>query len=192
MQNLIATLRIKRLKLAASSYGLLFTITHNRRFFDKKIKVGILMLSLLSLAASAQGQEKNDPKKKVKRNKAAATIKKDTTSRDEAVFCYAVEMMPMYRGGIDSLLHFIESNTRYPKTEKEQKKEVTVYVQFTIDTLGRVVNPRIVRGVDPDFDAEALRVICLMPPWAPGKMGGKLTEFPFTAPIKFKQKDNRK
>ncbi len=186
MQNLISSLQIKRLKLEASTYGLLFTLTRNRRFFDRKIKVGILMLSLLSLAASIEAQTKDTSKKKFKRNKAAVTLKKDTTSRDEAVFCYAVEMMPAYSGGIDSLFSFLARNTRYPQSGIDSKKEGTVFVKFTIDTLGRVVNPQIIRGIDPYFDAEALRVVSLMPPWTPGEQLGKKANTPFTMQVKFK------
>ncbi|WP_320052090.1 energy transducer TonB [uncultured Acetobacteroides sp.] len=191
MQNLTATLRIRRLELAASAYGLLFSLTRNRRFFDRKIKTGILLLSLLGLAASAEGQATGHPTKKAKRSK-AATAKKDTASSDEAVFCYAVEMMPAYKGGTDSLFAFLARNTRYPQSGIENKKEGTVYVQFTIDSLGRVVNPRILKGIDPDFDAEALRVVRLMPPWIPGELLGKKANTDYTMPIKFRLTDVKK
>ena len=185
MQKITTTLQLCQLKMRANLYGLLFKATKNRYFFDKRIKIGIVIVSILNL--SAYGQETAATKHKKKSKEASAIQKKDTTYRNADITCYVVETMPSFNGGgIDSLLQFIKRNIRYPKSGLESKKEGIVYIQFTVDTLGNVVNPRVIRGIDPDFDAEALRVIKLSPPWTPGKMWDKAAAFPYTIPVRFR------
>lgn len=189
MQKIATTLQLCQLKMRANLYGLLFKATKNRYFFDKRIKIGVVILSMLNLAASGQEVEAVKHKKN-KKGEASSIQNKDTTYRDADITCYVVETMPSFNGGgIDSLLQFIKRNIRYPKSGLESKKEGIVYIQFTVDTLGNVVNPRVIRGFDPDFDAEALRVIKLLPPWTPGKMWDKAAAFPYTIPVKFRLKN---
>ena len=60
-----------------------------------------------------------------------------------------------------------------------------VYCQFVIDTDGKVIDISVVRGINPELDNEAMRVIKLMPAWKPGKKTGKVVPVQFTIPIKF-------
>ncbi|MDC0029444.1 energy transducer TonB, partial [bacterium] len=60
-----------------------------------------------------------------------------------------------------------------------------VYISFIVDKQGSVTNVKIVRGVDKNLDAEALRVVSLLPKYKPGKQRGKAVRVMFTIPINF-------
>lgn len=83
------------------------------------------------------------------------------------------DKMPVFPGGGIAMLKFIAENIKYPEEAKAKKIQGIVYVNFVVDENGNVVRPKIVRGVDPLLDAEAIRVIKSMPKWQPGFHGEK-------------------
>lgn len=97
----------------------------------------------------------------------------------------AVDEMPEYPGGQDSLLSFISKNVEYPVAAQEKEIEGKVYIGFVVDETGTVTNAKVLRGVDPDLDKEALRVINLLEKWTPGKEKGKAVKVEYTFPISF-------
>jgi TonB family protein len=98
-----------------------------------------------------------------------------------------VEIMPEFKGGIDSLMSFIKQNLDYPKWEKKNKIEGTVYVSFVVDKTGKIKLPKILRTVmgSKNFDNEVLRIVNSMPNWTPGQNEGKNVDVQFNLPIKF-------
>ena len=104
---------------------------------------------------------------------------------DDEEFFMVVENMPEFPGGDLGLMKFIQKNVRYPAIAKEYNITGKVYVSFIVDKLGSVTNVKIVRGVDKNLDAEALRVVSLLPKYKPGKQRGKAVRVMFTIPINF-------
>lgn len=80
-----------------------------------------------------------------------------------------VDEMPDYTGGKLELLKFFSRNFKYPNDSFVCCK---IIVEFVIDSTGAIRNPRIIRGLQKDFDDETLRVIKLMPKWKAGKCDG--------------------
>lgn len=99
-----------------------------------------------------------------------------------------VEEMPEFEGGQDSLITFIIKNTSYPIEAIEKKIEGRCFVQFTIDTDGNINDIKVIRGINPILDAEAIRVVESMPKWKPGKQEGKPVKVSYILPIVFKLK----
>ncbi|MEI6680635.1 MAG: TonB family protein [Mariniphaga sp.] len=97
-----------------------------------------------------------------------------------------VEEMPQYIGGPEAMMTFIGVNVKYPEQAKTDKVQGKVFVSFVVSSNGKVENVKIARGVDSMLDAEAMRVISLMPDWKPGKQGGKAVKVAFTVPIQFR------
>ena len=97
-----------------------------------------------------------------------------------------VEQMPQFPGGDVALMKYIGKNVRYPFRAKEYGIEGKVYVTFIINKEGKVTNVEVIRGVDPDLDKEAKRVIESLPKFTPGKQRGKAVRVQFTIPINFK------
>ncbi len=90
------------------------------------------------------------------------------------------------RGGQQALLDFLRQNVNYPEQAKKDSIEGRVVVGFVIDTDGSITDPKIVRSVHPLLDAEALRVVKLMPKWEPGSENGTPVKVKYNLPISFK------
>jgi TonB family protein len=97
-----------------------------------------------------------------------------------------VEVQPEYRGGVKAMLEFIKKNLRYPASARRTGAQGTVYAQFLVNKDGSLSDIRTIEGVHPALDAEAERVIKLMPPWKPGHQKGKPVTVRFVMPVKFK------
>ena len=104
---------------------------------------------------------------------------------DDEEFFMVVENMPEFPGGDLGLMKFIQKNVRYPAIAKEYNITGKVYVSFIVDKQGNVTNVKIVRGVDKNLDAEAVRVVSSLPKYKPGKQRGKAVRVMFTIPINF-------
>lgn len=96
------------------------------------------------------------------------------------------ETQPSFPGGEAALMKYFEENMRWPDTGSDISGRVIV--QFKIAKDGTVKDPRVVKGLAPEFDAEALRLVKRMPKWIPGKISGKLVETTYTVPVKFMSK----
>jgi len=104
---------------------------------------------------------------------------------DDEEFFMVVENMPEFPGGDLGLMKYIQKNVKYPAIAKEYNITGKVYVSFIVDKSGSVTNAKIVRGVDKNLDAEALRVVKSLPKYKPGKQRGKAVRVMFTIPINF-------
>lgn len=106
-------------------------------------------------------------------------------AEDAPVFVL-VEEMPEFPGGQSEIIRFITSNTKYPSIAVENGIQGKVYVSFVVNAKGKVENVKVVRGVDPSLDKEAVRVIESMPAWKPGKQRNKPVKVSYTMPVSFK------
>ena len=103
----------------------------------------------------------------------------------QAIFT-VVEEMPQFPGGMGEAMRFLAQNIKYPKAAQHAKIEGRVIVQFVVGKDGSVSDIQIMRSVSPDLDAEAIRVVGMMPKWIPGKQRGKAVTVKFTMPIMFR------
>ena len=103
----------------------------------------------------------------------------------QAIFT-VVEEMPQFPGGMGEAMRFLAQNIKYPKAAQQAKIEGRVIVQFVVGKDGSVSDIQIMRSVSPDLDAEAIRVVGMMPKWIPGKQRGKAVTVKYTMPIMFR------
>jgi len=96
-----------------------------------------------------------------------------------------VEEMPSFPGGDAELLKYIGENTNYPEVAKENNIQGRVIVRFCVTAKGGVSQVSILKGVDPELDAEAIRVVNSLPLFRPGKQGGKPVPVWYMVPITF-------
>lgn len=123
-------------------------------------------------------------------NDQATTEVKDTvTSKEEAVpdsvsilgdqVYDIVNTAPEFPGGM-------KKNITYPAQAIESKQEGQVVIQFVVTKNGKIIDPKVVKSVSPSLDAEAIRIINLMPDWTPGKQkNGQEVNSRFTLPVRF-------
>ena len=96
-----------------------------------------------------------------------------------------VEEMPMFPGGDAELLKYIGEHTNYPEVAKENNIQGRVIVRFCVTAKGSVSQISVLKGVDPELDKEAMRVVSTLPPFKPGKQGGKPVPVWYMVPITF-------
>lgn len=97
-----------------------------------------------------------------------------------------VQQMPEYPGGIVEFMKWLQRTLRYPPTAQQQGIQGSVMVSFIVNVDGTITEQKVVRGVNEELDAEALRVISNMPKWKPGLDKGKPCRTLFAIPIVFK------
>lgn len=108
----------------------------------------------------------------------------DSTAKEEAFM--VAEQMPEFPGGMKELLKFLQDNLKYPENAMKNNVQGRVIVQFVVEKDGTLTEFKVARSVDPDLDAEALRVLQTMPKWKPGMQRGKIVRVKFTVPVSFK------
>jgi periplasmic protein TonB len=99
---------------------------------------------------------------------------------------YVVEEMPMFPGGDAEIQKYIGENVVYPEIAKENNIQGRVIVKFCVTPKGGVDQVSVLKGVDPELDAEVVRVVKTLPKFTPGKQGGKPVPVWYTIPINFK------
>ncbi|MDE7153415.1 MAG: M56 family metallopeptidase [Muribaculaceae bacterium] len=98
-----------------------------------------------------------------------------------------MKKMPQFPGGERAMMEFLVANMKYPEDAAKAGKEGRVIVNFTVEKDGSVSNPSIVRGICESLDAEALRVVGLLPKFEPGiNEDGEPVACVYTLPVSFK------
>ncbi len=98
----------------------------------------------------------------------------------------SVEQMPQFPGGEAEMMKYLAQNIQYPVNAARNNVEGRVVLQFVVEKDGRIGEVKIARTVDPELDAEALRVVKSMPNFIPGRQHGKPVAVWYTIPISFK------
>ena len=97
-----------------------------------------------------------------------------------------VDKMPVFYGGDSSLMKFITDNTIYPEAAKTNGIQGKVIVSFVVENDGSIDRVKVVKGVDPDLDKEAVRVVSIVPGFEkPGIKDGKAVAVRYQIPIHF-------
>ena len=96
-----------------------------------------------------------------------------------------LEQLPEFPGGIVEFMKWLTRNLHYPPAARQQKIQGKVVVSFIVNKDGSIAQPKVQRSADPALDAEALRVIKMMPRWKPGIMDGKPCRTMFAIPVNF-------
>lgn len=97
-----------------------------------------------------------------------------------------VDVKPTFNGGdANEFSKWVNENLKYPKTAKDAKVQGRVVLQFTVYPDGKVQDVKVLRGVHPDLDAEALRVLSSSPDWTPGYVKGDPVKVTYTFPVIF-------
>jgi len=104
---------------------------------------------------------------------------------EEEIFM-VVEDAPEFPGGTQALLDYLRKNIKYPAICRENNIQGRVLVSFVVNKDGAIVDPEVVKGVNPSLDKEALRVISGMPNWKPGSQRGKPVRVKYTVPVNFR------
>jgi TonB family protein len=107
-----------------------------------------------------------------------------TETKQDGVYTKA-EVMPEYPGGAMALYEFFKANLKYPDKAREKGTEGVVVTSFVVDAEGNLKDINVIKNLDPQMDAEAKRVVEMMPRWKPGMQGGKNVPVQLVQPVRF-------
>ena len=139
------------------------------------MKADVQNLEEMVVTAYAPEEEKKQP-----------VAKEEVKQTEEEVIFQVVEQMPEFPGGMSEAMMFLAKNIKYPVAAQQAKIEGRVIVQFVVGKDGSISDVHTVRSVSPELDAEAIRVVSMMPKWNPGKQRGKAVPVSYTMPIMFR------
>jgi TonB family protein len=101
----------------------------------------------------------------------------------------AVDKIPVFPGGEAALQKFISANTKYPDMSREKGTQGRVIVRFYVSTKGEIKSASVIKSVSTELDAEALRVVNLLPKFdQPGYQHGVAVPVWYMVPITFSLK----
>ena len=105
---------------------------------------------------------------------------------EEAIPFQLVEEKPSFQGGdANQFSKWVNSRLVYPEIAKENGVQGRVTLQFTVEKAGSVTKVKVIRGVDPSLDKEAVRVVSMSPKWKPGKQRDRAVPVTYTFPVIF-------
>ncbi len=105
---------------------------------------------------------------------------------EEAIPFQLVEQKPTFQGGdANTFRTWVNERLEYPEIAKENGIQGRVMLQFTVGADGKVSNVKVLRGVDPTLDKEAVRVVSMSPKWTPGKQRDRAVKVTYTFPVIF-------
>ncbi|MBR3895956.1 MAG: energy transducer TonB [Bacteroidaceae bacterium] len=112
----------------------------------------------------------------------------DSTSTKQEDGFFDDVPIPKFPGGTQALVKFIYDNLRYPKELLSDSIEGRSIIQILVDEQGNIASTKILRSSHPLLDAEALRIVRIMPCWEPARdlRHGEPIKGYFTFPIQFK------
>ncbi len=169
-------------------------------FVRPKLVIGGLIVGT-SIAQVASQIKKNTITRSISQQNHSLDSKKDRISSDSilydntspSTFCYEdtesitiVEQMPEFPRGNEAMFKYIAEHIVYPKELYENRIKGIVICSFKVEKDSTISDIKILRGLHPLLDKEAVRIIKTFPKWNPGKQGGKAVPVIFTLPFIFK------
>ncbi len=145
----------------------------------------IILFALAMCVGCGQSSEQKEESVPTDVTKAVEAEDEDTLENGEQVF-RVVEVMPKFPGGDAELLKFIAKNVKYPQESQNKGEQGRVICSFVVTKDGTLTNYKVIRGISPALDQEAVRVLQMMPRWTPGTQKGKPVAVKYTVPITFK------
>ncbi len=160
----------------------------------------VLPLIAVSLVVNAETRYDyviDDPKPEATREMPAAV--RDTVrttppaEQEEAIPFQFLEVRPGFNGGdANEFSKWVNTQLVYPPEAKDKNIQGRVTLQFTIEKDGSLTGVKVLRGVNPHLDAEAIRVVSSSPKWTPGYQKGVPVRVSFTFPVIYQLNDSSK
>lgn len=145
------------------------------------MKIKTLLVLLFFIPYSAYGEE---PKY------TDIAIVKSHNESDKILDIQSLDKQPEFPGGINGLMQFLGENIIYPSHCAEMEIQGKIVVKFTVFKDGKVGNIEVEQAVHPLLDAEAVRVVSLLPNWIPGELNGEPVDVWYNLPVNFKLQNN--
>jgi protein TonB len=153
------------------------------------VKRLILLLLCFVLAAGAVQAQPSDPLTLVSPGLPAPSNPAPVAPAEAMaapLVYHAADEMPDFPGGATALAKFLRAKISYPAAALNHGTSGKVHVSFVVDEQGRLLDPKVVKGLGFGLDEEALRLVRIMPWWTPGRIQGQPVRVAYTLPIVFR------
>ncbi len=110
-------------------------------------------------------------------------------SFDDVVAYNDCDIRPVFFNSQDPrqfLEKWVYQYLKYPEKALVEGTQGRVMVEFIIEKDGRVTNVRVAKGVSPELDAEAVKVVAASPKWKAGRIAGEKVRASMTIPVEFR------
>ena len=155
---------------------------HQRQLLGKAAMVAGISAGLLTMSPCG-----NEMYAQVSNPEEGVVMKEGNEPKPESgMFLGVIEQMASFPGGNRALREFLSKNLKYPEKAAEEGVQGRVICQFELDEKGYISNIKVAKHIHPLLDAEAVRVISVMPRWIPAKQNGELVKIRYTLPITFR------
>jgi protein TonB len=148
------------------------------------VKHLFFMLLAVSWVSAAQAQQSTPPAKQ------PVVLKPGHMQAQARPAANRPDVPPQFVGGAKALGEFFQQTVKYPDAARVSKVTGNVLTRFTVEADGRVSNPQVTQGLSPECDAEALRVLGLMPAWQPATRKGQPVAIQVQLPVPFANSAN--
>ena len=118
-------------------------------------------------------------------------MQSDPGTPDHPICEVVVQCPDSTGGGMPALREYLSKNIKYPEAAMKKGIQGRGIVQFVVEKDGSITNVKILRGVDPELDKEAVRVVSAMPKWKPGTQRGEAVRVRFTVPVMFRLTEDK-
>ena len=108
----------------------------------------------------------------------------DKTAQGKEILV-TVDEYPKFPGGREAFEEFLAKNVQYPEEARNEKVQGIVIVAVVVEIDGSFSDVKVVRGIEPSLDEEALRVVNLMPNYVPAKHEGEEVRVQYYVPVEF-------
>ena len=117
---------------------------------------------------------------------APETAVDNATGQEQPIKFTVVQKIPEFPGGWSAFMQWLSKNLKYPESARKNKIQGTVVVSFIVNKDGSIASTKVSTSADPVLDAEALRVMKMMPKWKPGMDRNKVCRTMIAVPVVFK------
>lgn len=110
----------------------------------------------------------------------------ESLSTEKGDFVLVDELPEFPDGGQAGLMRYLTQHIRYPLFAQHRNLQGNVVCQFMVNEDGSISDVRVLQGVHPVLDNEAVRVLRFMPRWKPGRLHGKPVRVCYSLPVVFR------
>jgi TonB family protein len=101
-------------------------------------------------------------------------------------------ILPSFKGGMEAFYQYLAKECKYPKADQDKNISGKVLLSFMVEPTGKLTEIKVIKGVSPTIDAEAIRLMEKSPDWLPGSVGNTPVRTQFNMPISFTLSDDKK
>ena len=152
---------------------------------DNEVKEEPPTVAELKVADPGQKDQKGNPDADIVIDEPVGNSDQKAVTEDVNKIYEVVEVLPMFKGGMDKFGQYLAKNIKYPAVDRENNTTGKVILQFVVERDGSLTDIRSLRSPTQSMADEAIRVLKGSPKWSPGIQNGRPVRAQFTVPVNF-------